>query len=504
LSTNIWQERTGDPARPFGGSFLLDKGKALLDKVKQRSFEYGLSQVFAFLAKSSDKNYLRLIWLMERYSDSPQQKVTLQWLRHYVSPGQPGAAYINRVLGSLHPNVRRRYLAGFIGNLLFRGTDNIAIQAQVESEMGCSPKLVVMSPTDACNYRCIGCYADAYGRCSSLSEELVQRVIDECKELGVRFFVISGGEPFVWKPLLSILERNPDCTFQIYTNGSKIDREMAEKLVSLGNACPCISVEGFQEETDARRGPGAWANVMEAWKNLREAGGIYGFSATATSKNYLTITSEEFFDEMIKQGVHYGWYFIYIPTGAKPDMELFLSAEQRNEFRARVAHLRNTMPLLAGDFWNDGCLTDGCLAGGRHYFHINAKGDVEPCVFSHFTVDSIKDKSVREVLASSFFKELRERTELETRGNRLAPCSIIDHPRILREAVRNHDARPSHDGAETIITSLSPILEKCGQDYERLTQPIFEKEYLPWYNLFQGKAEAGDAAKDRSNGKGRA
>ena len=61
-----------------------------------------------------------MIWLMERYSDSPQQKVTLQWLRHYVSPGQPGAAYLNRVLGSLHPNVRRRYLAGFIGNLLFR------------------------------------------------------------------------------------------------------------------------------------------------------------------------------------------------------------------------------------------------------------------------------------------------------------------------------------------------------------------------------------------------
>jgi len=489
LSTNVWQERQGGQQPPAGGSKILDKGKALLGKVKQRSFEYGLSQVFAFLAKSSDKNYLRLIWLMEKYSDSPQQKVTLQWLRHYLSPGQPGIDYINRVLGSLHPNVRRRYLAGFIGNLLFRGTENVAVQEQVENEMGCSPKLVVISPTDACNYRCIGCYADAYGRCSILSEELVQRIIDECRILGVRFFVISGGEPFVWKPLLSIFERNPDCTFQVYTNGSKIDRAMAEKLVSLGNVCPCISVEGFQEETDARRGAGAWANVLEAWKNLREAGGIYGFSATATSKNYLTITSEEFFDEMIKQGVHYGWYFIYIPTGASPDMELFLSPEQRNEFRARISRLRNTKPLLAGDFWNDGCLTDGCLAGGRHYFHVNAKGDVEPCVFSHFTVDNIRDKSVREVLASPFFKELRERTELESRGNRLAPCSIIDHPHVLREAVLNNGARPSHEGADTIITSLSPILEKCGREYERLTQPIFENEYRPWYDLFQGKVK---------------
>lgn len=489
MSTSVWHDQEGGLQDIEGGFHLLDKGKALLGKVKQRSFELALSQLFGFLAKSSDKNYLRFIWLMEKYSDSPQQKVTLQWLRHYLSPGQPGTAYMNRVLGSLHPNVRKRYLAGFIGNLLFRGTDNIAIQDQVESEMGCSPKLVVISPTDACNYRCVGCYADAYGRCSSLSEDLVQRVIDECKEMGVRFFVISGGEPFVWKPLLSIFERNEDCTFQVYTNGSKIDRTMAEKLTKLGNVCPCISVEGFKEETDARRGPGAWDNVVEAWKNLREAGGIYGFSATATSKNYLTLTSDEFYDEMIRHGVHYGWYFIYIPTGAKPDMDLFLSPEQRNQFRARIIRQRTTKPLLAGDFWNDGCLTDGCLAAGRHYFHINAKGDVEPCVFSHFTVDNIHNKSVREVLSSPFFRELRDKTEEETRGNRLAPCSIIDHPRILRDAVHNHSARPSHEGADAIITSLSPLLEQSGQEYERLTQPIFEKDYLPWYLPFQGKVK---------------
>lgn len=503
MSTEVLQERLSQDRKLSNRPSFLEKGKALLDKAKQASFEIALSQVFAFLAKSSDKNYSRLISLMEKYSDSPQQKVTLQWLHHYVSPGQPGAAYLNHVLGSLHPNVRKRYLAGFIGNLLFRGTDNVLIQEQTESEMGCSPKLVVISPTDACNYRCIGCYADAYGRYNHLPEEVVQRVIDECKELGVRYFVISGGEPFVWKPLLSILERNSDCTFQVYTNGSKIDKAMAKRLVELGNVCPCISVEGFKEETDARRGRGAWDAVIEAWTNLREAGGIYGFSATATSQNYLTITSDEFFDEMIKHGVHYGWYFIYIPTGAKPDMDLFLGPVQRNEFRARIVHQRSTKPLLAGDFWNDGCLTDGCLAGGRHYFHINAKGDVEPCVFSHFTVDSIYNTSVRQVLASPFFRELRDRTEEETRKNRLAPCNIIDHPHVLREAVIRHQARPSHEGADTIITTLFPVLAELGQEYERLTQTIFETEYKPWYELFQGKVRVSEPVREKTKEKSR-
>ncbi|HLE82084.1 MAG TPA: SPASM domain-containing protein, partial [Dehalococcoidia bacterium] len=135
---------------------------------------------------------------------------------------------------------------------------------------------------------------------------------------------------------------------------------------------------------------------------------------------------------------------------------------------------------------------------------INAKGDVEPCVFSHFTLDSIYDKSVREVLASPFFRELRERTEEETRKNRLAPCNIIDHPHILKEAVMRHGARPSHEGADTIITALHPILAECGQEYERLTQSIFEKEYQPWYELFQGRVKEPEVVKEKVKVKSRA
>lgn len=34
--------------------------------------------------------------------------------------------------------------------------------------------------------------------------------------------------------------------------------------------------------------------------------------------------------------------------------------------------------VFAIDFWNDAPYMGGCIAGARHYFHINDHGDVEP------------------------------------------------------------------------------------------------------------------------------
>ena len=48
---------------------------------------------------------------------------------------------------------------------------------------------------------------------------------------------------------------------------------------------PCISVEGFEKETDERRGKGTFQIIMNVMDELRERGAIYGYSATATKLN---------------------------------------------------------------------------------------------------------------------------------------------------------------------------------------------------------------------------
>jgi hypothetical protein len=216
---------------------------------------------------------------------------------------------------------------------------------------------------------------------------------------------------------------------------------------------------------------------MAAMDRLRERGIMFAFSATATSQNIDEITSEPFADLMVEKGAFYGWYFSYMPVGREPDLSLMPTADQRNQLRKGVMHIRNTRPLLVADFWGDGTLTGGCLSGGRKYIHINNKGDVEPCIFAHFATDNIKDKPLIDCLCSDFFRDLRR---MEPFGkNLLRPCPIIDHPAVMKKVVERNNAYPTHEGAETLINELQPGLHTYAASVRDVLNPVWQNE-MPW------------------------
>lgn len=337
------------------------------------------------------------------------------------------------------------------------------------------PNHLVISPTMACNLKCFGCYAWEYSKKNDLPYDVCNRIIDEANAIGIYFFVITGGEPFYWDNLFDFLERHNDSFFQIYTNGLLIDDKEAEKLAQLGNAIPCISVEGFKEETEARRGIGSWDKIMNTFDTLKRHGVIYGFSVTATRKNNDIVVSDEFIDIMIKKGVFVGWYFNYIPIGREPDMNLMPTPQQRDYRRKRILEIRKTKNITIADFWNDGNLVQGCMAGGKNYLHINVDGDVEPCVFVHFAADNIKEKSLVEIITSPFFMAFRKRQPYSE--NLLRPCSIIDSPQILRDVIAETGAHPTHEGAETIITTLAKPLDEYAEAWKCYADKAWETEY---------------------------
>jgi MoaA/NifB/PqqE/SkfB family radical SAM enzyme len=229
-----------------------------------------------------------------------------------------------------------------------------------------------------------------------------------------------------------------------------------------------ISVEGLEESTDERRGKGCWSGVNEAMKRLKRRGVFFGFSATSTRNNVEEVTSDEFIDTMIGLGCMNGWYFQYIPIGHNPDPSLMLTAEQREASRRNVYRLRGTKPIVLADFWNDGPTVGGCMAGGKRYLHINAEGDIEPCVFAHFAVDNVRDKSIREALKSPFMTAVRNGIPYD--GNLLRACMIIDRPEVLREYFSTYNAQPTHDGAESIVTNLADQVD----DYAGSVASIFD------------------------------
>lgn len=347
------------------------------------------------------------------------------------------------------------------------------------------PAFMVISPTYACNLKCTGCYAGEYGDKHQMEPELFDKIISEGKSLGFYFYVISGGEPFTYRPLWDILAKHDDCYFLIYTNGTLIDEKTAEKIARLGHIAPALSIEGKEEETDFRRGIGTFQRLLTAFTNLRNAQAVYGVSITHTRRNHKILMADEFWDMLIENKAIFTWIFQYIPIGLAPDLSLMVTPEERLDRLCLLKRLRREKEILVADFWNDGPHVNGCLAGGANYFHINADGYVEPCVFVHFALDNIKEKPLVEILNSPFFREIRERAPYGE--NLLRPCMVIDRPEILRELYHKYQLRPTHPGAETILTSLAPAIREAAESWAKISSPIWEKEYARRYPAVFGE-----------------
>lgn len=333
------------------------------------------------------------------------------------------------------------------------------VRQRVSEELGVwVPHFLLIDPTEACNLRCKGCWAGEY-EVHSLPFERLDRLFTEAEELGIRWIVLSGGEPFAYKRLLELVERHPDMVFMAYTNGTFIDDEVADRLAELANFSPAISLEGFREATDGRRGEGVFDKVMAAMDRLTDRGVVHGASVTVTRHNVEELFSDEFIDLLVGKGCAYLWSFHYIPIGRDPDPSLMLTPEQRSWLVRRVRELRATKPILIADFWNDGHAVGGCIAGGRQYLHINAKGDVEPCAFAHFATANIRESSLVDALKSPLFAAYQARHPFNE--NHFVPCPIIDNPQALREMVAESGAYPTHPGAESVLEG--PIAEYLDQ-----------------------------------------
>jgi MoaA/NifB/PqqE/SkfB family radical SAM enzyme len=291
--------------------------------------------------------------------------------------------------------------------------------------------------------------------------------------MGIHLVLMTGGEPFLRKDLFDLFEKHEDTLFQIYTNGTLIDEKMVERFVALGNVVPAISLEGLEEETDKRRGKGQFARVSRVMDWLKEAGIFFAISTTQTSKNTDVLTSDEFVDFLIEKGCILLWNFHYMPIGRAPDLGLMTTPEQRNRTRERYAYFRATKPILMVDFWNDGCLTQGCIAGGRKYFHVNAWGDVEPCVFCHFASDNVKEKSLIEALNSPLFREIRSRQPFSE--NLFRNCPLIDHPEQGKEIALKFARYFTHEGAEEFFTGLSPAIDAYSKAYGEIAEVTWKE-----------------------------
>jgi MoaA/NifB/PqqE/SkfB family radical SAM enzyme len=441
-------------------------------RAKRYSIEKFTTRAFSLLANASKENLIRLTYLAEKIPQKESYQEKIRWIRTLFQTNHPGLAIARRVLNETHPHHRKKIISNFIVDQLLVGTNR---RKAFETEKGFyPPDAMLISPTMRCNLHCYGCYSAEYSTEEDLPFEVMDRLVRECKEMGIHLVLMTGGEPFLRKDLFDLFEKHEDTTFQIYTNGTLIDEKMVERFVELGNVVPAISLEGLREETDERRGKGQFDRVSKVMDWLRNAGIFFAISTTQTSQNTDVLTSDAFVDFLVEKGCILLWNFHYVPIGRDPDLSLMATPDQRARMRERLIDFRATRPMLFVDFWNDGCLTQGCIAAGRKYFHVNARGDVEPCVFCHFASDNIKEKSLAEALNSPLFREIRSRQPYSE--NLFLPCLLIDHPRKGREFALHHAKYFTHEGAERLFTDFAQAIDAYAEAYRKIAETAWKEK----------------------------
>lgn len=203
------------------------------------------------------------------------------------------------------------------------------------------PWLILMDPTSACNMHCTGCWAAEYGHKQSLTFEEMDRVLTEAKALGTHACIFTGGEPLLRKKdIIRLCEKHRGMAFHAFTNGTLIDEEFCQEMLRVGNFFVPISVEGFEEANDGRRGCGHFQKALDAMVLLRSHRIPFGVSICYTSRNYKVVTSDEFLDLLISKGCVFAWYFHYMPVGLNADTSLLLTPEQRTYMKDRVREIR--------------------------------------------------------------------------------------------------------------------------------------------------------------------
>ena len=334
------------------------------------------------------------------------------------------------------------------------------------------PRLLLIDPTSACNLKCRGCWAADYQRNSHLSYEKLDELFTDAQKIGVVQIIMSGGEPLMRKnDIIRLCKKHKKLTFGLFTNGTLIDEEFASELARIGNLNVFVSIEGFREDNDSRRGEGTYDKVIAAMDLLKKYDIGFGFSICYHSKNYQAVTSDEFLDFLLEKGAWFGWMFNYLPIGSDADISLCCSPEQRAWVKQKIEEYNKRNRFTIIDFANSGHKAIGCVAAGNDFAHINANGDLEPCAFCHYSDVNINNMPLVEALRSPFFRKFRQQKPFSP--NFLRPCPLIDVPEAIANLTKGEGVQSTHLNNPETGEQLARKTRHLAEKWEPMADKLF-------------------------------
>ena len=427
-----------------------------------------LSRILKYIDKAPEENLLKILKVAKRHFKMFPQK---NFVRMEAALKDKDNCFVQLAKNILNDVDRALVKSLFLSMGVHAGYYGTKTVRALRDKYNCNiPFTILFDPTSACNLKCKGCWAAEYGHSLQLSLDEMRSIVSQGKELGTHFYMLTGGEPLIRKDdIITLASEFPECVFLIYTNATLVDEKLCADIKRCGNITLALSIEGDECSNDDRRGDGAYQTTIEAMELLKKEKLLFGISVCYTSKNVNQVTSDEFLDKMVELGVKYAFYFNYMPVGKGADKSLIPTPTQRKYMYFWMKKMRNGKtgkPLFAFDFQNDGEYVGGCIAGGRNYFHINSNGDIEPCVFVHYSDSNIRKDTLLEALQKPLFMAYRKGQPFN--DNHLMPCPMLENPQILRKII-------SQTGAQSTDLvykeSVEELCSKC-DDFSIAWAPV--------------------------------
>lgn len=321
-------------------------------------------------------------------------------------------------------------------------------------------RLMFWETTKACNLRCQHCRAvpEAERSAVELTTEESFGLIDQIAEVAKPVLILSGGEPLYRQDIFEIgaYGRGKGFRMALATNGTMIDRPLAERVRTTGFSRVAISLDGAVPAThDAFRGiRGSHAKAIDGLRFLRDAGVSIQVNSTIAKHNVSELPA--LLDLALSLGADALHLFMLVPVGCGvsiADREMLTADEYErvlhwfydqsktvtidlkatcapHYFRVRAQRIveerkhgdRSTPFVAIGTQMKAApdpaggrplsAMTRGCLAGTAVCFVSNA-GDIYPCGYLPVSAGNIRQQRFGDIWAqSTVFQQLRDPSTL--------------------------------------------------------------------------------------------
>lgn len=283
-----------------------------------------------------------------------------------------------------------------------------------------------------CQGHCTGCLFRRFShRQKNLDQKTMEHLLTQAEDLGITTVYLLGADILLREDsqeYLEMLGRHRSMLFLLFTEGHGLNEEAMDKIEGFGNIMVIFSLDGPEEETNQRKGPGSFAEILRGMTGLRQKRVPFGISTMVSNQNYSRVIHDEYTDFLERQGA---FFLVYIPYCDPTDSENILSLDEmlfQQIFPWTIKQNRRNRRLIIMDMLGVEENLTGCPAGSE-ILSVYHDGTVTPCFALPFgdPDSNIKTKSLASIINEdrlcAYIAEQRKKKKLKCLFAHPAPLS---------------------------------------------------------------------------------